>query len=182
MGTHYQQGTAEQIAALNAYIKLWRASTVVEQEANRHLLEYNLTSTQFNVLEALHHLGPLSQRKIAEKILRSSSNLSLVIENLVRRQLVTRQRHASDRRVFIIQLTVQGRELIESIFPQHVDGITQVLSVLEPAEIEQLSSLSRKLGHALQNGHHKKKKIPLPTPQKATGGYLSAPVLPTRTP
>lgn len=182
MGTHYQQGNTEQIAALNAYIKLWRASTVVEQEVNRHLIEYNLTSTQFSVLEALHHLGPLSQRQIAEKILRSSSNLSLVIENLVRRQLVTRQRHTSDRRVFIIQLTLQGRELIEAIFPQHVDGITQVFSVLDPAEIEQLSYLSRKLGQALQNDHHKNKQIPLPTGQKATGGYLSVPVLPTRRP
>lgn len=149
MGTRYQQGTTEQIAALNAYIKLWRASTVVEQETNRHLIEHGLTNTQFGVLETLYHLGPLHQRQIAEKILRSSSNLSLVIENLVRRQLVTRQRHDSDRRVLITKLTDQGEHLVESILPKHVEGITQAFSSLDPEELEQLSYLSRKLGQSV---------------------------------
>src|SRR6476469_6427314 len=69
-------GTDEERVALDAYVKLWRAAHAVEVAANRHLTEHNLTVSQFAVLEALYHLGPLSQRQLADKILRSSGNLT----------------------------------------------------------------------------------------------------------
>ncbi|MBZ9712057.1 MarR family winged helix-turn-helix transcriptional regulator [Deinococcus multiflagellatus] len=143
-------GSPDDRAALDAYVKLWRAAHAVEVSANRHLAEYGLTISQFGVIEAVYHLGPLSQRQLAEKILRSSGNLTMVIDNLERDGLVRRDRDPHDRRIMRVSLTPAGQKLIERILPRHVQGIRDVFSVLTPEETAQLSRLTRKLGRALQ--------------------------------
>lgn len=148
MPTHYP-GTEEERAALDAYIKLWRAAHAVEVAANRHLQDHGLTVSQFGVLEALHHLGPLSQRQLADKILRSSGNLTMVIDNLEKAGLVRRERDPQDRRVFNVFLTPQGDQLVGQLLPQHVRGIRGVFAGLDPQELKQLAALTRKLGHEL---------------------------------
>ncbi|GGM29647.1 MarR family transcriptional regulator [Deinococcus arenae] len=142
-------GSPEDRAALDAYVKLWRAAHAVEVNANRHLSDYNLTISQFGVLEALYHLGPLSQRQLADKILRSSGNLTMVIDNLERDSLVRRDRDELDRRIMRVSLTEPGRALIGRVLPRHVTGIREVFSVMTPDELAQLSALTRKLGLAL---------------------------------
>lgn len=148
MPTRYS-GTPEERRALEAYIKLWRAAHAVEVAANRHLAAYDLTISQFGVIEALYHLGPLSQRQLADKILRSSGNLTMVIDNLERDQLVRRDRDPVDRRVVNVSLTPGGEALIESVLPQHVRGIHDVFTILTPEELIQLAALTRKLGLGL---------------------------------
>ena len=67
MGTKHQ-GSIEEVKALDAYIKLVRASNTVTARVHRHLSGAGLSVSQFGVLEALHHLGPMSQNTIAAKI------------------------------------------------------------------------------------------------------------------
>ncbi|MBX3012297.1 MAG: MarR family transcriptional regulator [Caldilineaceae bacterium] len=145
MGTHYQ-GTAAERRALDLYIKLSRAAESVNQRVNRHLQEVQLTVSQFGVLEALHHLGPLTPGQLGEKILRSTGNLTMVIDNLEKRQLVIRTQNPMDRRSTIIELTTAGQALIEDFFPKHVAVVVQEVSVLSPEEQSQLAALCRKLG------------------------------------
>jgi MarR family 2-MHQ and catechol resistance regulon transcriptional repressor len=147
MATHYQ-GTKREQAALDTYIKLTRASESVNHRINSRLHEYNLTASQFGVLEALYHLGPLPVGQAAEKILRSSANLTLVIDNLVKRGLVTRQRSERDRRSVAIDLTEEGRSLIALMMPDHVAGVVATFEVLSIAEQETLAALCRKLGRS----------------------------------
>lgn len=149
MPTRYA-GLPEERAALDAYIKLWRAAHAVEVSANRHLSTDGLTVSQFGVMEALYHLGPLSQRALADKILRSSGNLTMVIDNLERDGLVRRERDEKDRRVMRVSLTAEGHALIERVLPRHVEGIRQVFEVLSPEEMALLTALTRKLGLASQ--------------------------------
>ena len=66
MPTRYA-GTTDERAALDAYIKLWRAAHAAEVAAHRHLADHGLTISQFGVLEGLYHLGPLSQRQGRKK-------------------------------------------------------------------------------------------------------------------
>lgn len=145
MGTHYR-GSADEIRALDAYIKLMRAAESVFQRTNGYLAEHNLTPTQFAVLEALYHLGTLSQIELARKLLKSTGNITTVLQHLEARGLVCRQRCASDQRVVEVSLTDAGRAAIERILPDHVRRITADLSVLTPAEQETLAALCRKLG------------------------------------
>lgn len=145
MGTHFQ-GTYEEMLALDSYIKLSRAIETVGANINTHLHEYQLTISQFGVLEALFHLGPMQPGQLAKKILKSSGNLTLVIDNLVKRGLVIRRRRNDDRRCIDVHLAADGHDLISVIFPQHVAGVVQTMGVLTVDEQEVLSALCRKLG------------------------------------
>ena len=147
MGTHYH-GTLEEKRALEVYIKLSRAAESVTTRINHHLTAEKLTLSQFGVLEAIYHLGPMHQHQLAAKILKSSGNLTLVIDNLESRSLVTRERDPEDRRCFTIQLTQAGRALIERIFPRHVGIVVKEIGVLTLEEQSQLATLCRKLGLA----------------------------------
>lgn len=149
MATHYQ-GTKTEERALNTYIKLSRAAEAVGQRINEHLRQYDLTISQFGALEALYFLGPQQPGQLGTKILKSSGNMTLVIENLVKRGLVARQRREDDRRCIDIHLTEAGTALIESIFPPHVAGVVDAFAALTAAEQEQLGALCRKLGLSQQ--------------------------------
>jgi MarR family 2-MHQ and catechol resistance regulon transcriptional repressor len=146
MKTTRYKGTPEEVRALNAYVKLIRASESVSARIHRHLAAVGLSISQFGVLEALYHLGPLSQAEIAKKVLKSTGNITMVIDNLEKRRLVTRQRKEEDRRYYTIQLTGEGRKMIKEIFPRHAAGIIKEMSVLSRAEQELLGNLCRKLG------------------------------------
>ena len=145
MGTKFN-GTQEEILALDGYIKLSRAAESVSRSINAHLSDYDLTISQFGALEALYHLGPLPSGELGEKILKSSGNMTFVIDNLVKRGLVYRQRREDDRRCVEIHLTEDGRRLIRDIWPDHLAGVVSTMSALSPDEQGQLAALCRALG------------------------------------
>lgn len=147
MATHYA-GTAAERQALDTFIKLSRAAESVNRRVNDHLRAYDLSVSQFGVLEALYHLGPLPVGQVADKILRSSANLTLVVDNLVKRGLVVRERRANDRRTVEISLTDGGQALIAAIMPAHVTGVVDAFAPLSPDEQATLAALCRKLGLA----------------------------------
>lgn len=140
------KGTKDEVRALNAYIKLMRASESVSARIHGHLIDARLTMSQFGVMEALYHLGPLSQGELAKKILKSSGNMTMIIDNLEKRGLVKRERKAEDRRFYAVQLTAEGHRLIGSIFPRHAAKIIEEMNVLTGTEQEELSRLCRKVG------------------------------------
>ena len=151
MGTRHK-GAREEVQALNVFIKLMRASDCVMARMARHLAESDLTTGQFGTLEALYHLGPLCQADLGRKQLRSSGNVTMVVDNLEKRGLVQRKREADDRRYVTVHLTSKGRRLIEEIFPRHVAAIVQEMKVLTLTEQKQFESLLRKVG--LQHSTH----------------------------
>ena len=140
------QGNKKEIVALSTYVKLMRAAESITARVHKHLSSVGLTISQFGVLEAIYHLGPLSQKDLGRKILRSSGNITMVIDNLEKRDLVRRKRDASDRRVFTIHLTGGGQKLIRKIFPSHAALIAGELSVLSPADQNILGDLCKIVG------------------------------------
>jgi MarR family transcriptional regulator, 2-MHQ and catechol-resistance regulon repressor len=141
-----------QQTALAAYTKLMRAAESVTTRTNRAMATAGLTISQFGVLEALLHKGPLCQRDIGAKILKSSGNMTMVIDNLEKRGLVRRERDIQDRRYFTVYLTEEGQALIEEVFPQVMSGIVEEMSVLEQTEQEELGRLCRILGTKERRG------------------------------
>ncbi|HEY4962730.1 MAG TPA: MarR family transcriptional regulator [Terriglobales bacterium] len=137
---------SQQHLALATYVRLTRAANAARNHATRHLGETVLTLTQFAVLEALYHLGPMSLSDIAGKILTTGGNLTMVLGNLEKLGLAHRQRCVEDRRVLIVVLTAKGKALIRKLFPEHAAAITDFMGALSPAEQEQLGLLCRKLG------------------------------------
>lgn len=145
MPTHFR-GTPQQELALNTFIKLTRATESLLTRLAHCGSLHGLTISQFGVLEALYHLGPLNQSELGEKLLRSGGNITLVIDNLEKQGLVTRERDLRDRRLVNVSLTPSGEALITQVFPEHLDAIVAEMSVLTPQEQDALGSLCRKLG------------------------------------
>jgi len=145
MGTHYQ-GSIKEVRALDAYIKLTRASESLNARVHQHLSDYKISTSQFAVMEILKHLGPQCQKDLGSKLLKSGGNIVMIIDNLEKRGLVSREREAKDRRYVTVKLTQKGRNLINKIFPNHVNGIVEGMSILNIKEQEELGRLCRKLG------------------------------------
>jgi MarR family 2-MHQ and catechol resistance regulon transcriptional repressor len=149
MPTHYH-GTPDEIRALDTWIKLTRAVDSFGARLADAGTCAGVTTSQFGVLEALHHLGPLRQGEISAKLLRSGGNITLVVDNLEARGLVRRERDAHDRRVVTVSLTEAGATLVAELFPRHVGAIVEEMRVLTAEEQETLGRLCRKLGKKLQ--------------------------------
>ncbi len=144
MGTRHR-GTIEEINALNAFIKLQRAAESISVRVHS-VLPGELTVTQFGVLEALYHIGPLCQSELAEKLLKSGGNLTLVVDNLEKAGHVARQRDPADRRFVVVSLTEKGQAFITALFPKVVANVTSEMSALSSTELLDLSRLCKKIG------------------------------------
>lgn len=145
MGTHFEGSTSEK-NTLNAFIKLMRATESLNNRLNRHLSEAGLTVSQFGTLETLYHLGPLNQRSIGEKLLKSGGNITMVIDNLEKCGHVKRKKDPTDRRAVLIHLTEKGEAFIRDFFPRHLEKIKEEFSVLTESEKKQLAELCKKIG------------------------------------
>ena len=145
MPTHYP-GTPQEILALNTFIKLTRATESLLNRLSQRGTQGDLSPSQFGVLETLYHLGSMCQYELASKILKSSGNLTMVIDNLEKRTLVRRVRDTVDRRKVTVVLTDEGRQLISQVLPTHVASITDEMNTLTPQEQITLGEICRKLG------------------------------------
>jgi len=148
MATHQYGPKAS--TALDLWVKLARASAVFNHRTHEHIRTFGLTESQFSALETLGHKGPLTVGELCKKQLVTGGNMTVVIDNLEREQLVERVRSSTDRRVILVHLTPKGKALFERIFPEHADFVAGLASVLELQEQRDLARLLKKLGIALQ--------------------------------
>ena len=145
MPTHYT-GTRTEQRTLDTFIKLTRCTNSILARLAERQTVGNLTYSQFAVLEALYHLGSMTQGEISGKVLKSGSNMTTVIDNLERDGLVRRERQDKDRRVIYVHLTEAGRKAVEAVLPNHVSALVEEFSVLTVGEQETLANLCKKLG------------------------------------
>ena len=142
----YNQLPPERRHALNVYVKLTRVTNRATGHIHSHLKDDNLTQSQFAVLEALYHLGPLCQGELVRKILKSNANLTTVVDSLERKHLVVRDRSSSsDRRRVTVILTPEGESLIARVFPRHAEIVEREFAALTDKEKSQLLVLLKKL-------------------------------------
>ena len=145
MATKYD-GDPEESRALDLQIKLFRARNALGNKLEQFWNDRDLTESQFATLEALHHLGPLNHKEIAEKSLKREANITHVVDNLERDGLVRRERSEEDRRVVIVHLTDQGAEKISQVFPEFVEYLTDLLDGFPAEKQERLAELAKQLG------------------------------------
>ncbi|WP_136806124.1 MarR family winged helix-turn-helix transcriptional regulator [Desulfosediminicola flagellatus] len=140
-----KQGKSLESTALSTFMKLLRCSESVANDVHRHLGNRGLTVSQYGILEALYHLGPLCQKDLAQKILKTAGNITTVICNLEKRGLVARNRVSDDRRFYSVALTEEGENLIKDLVPVHQHHIIERMSELTLEEQEHLGILLKKL-------------------------------------
>lgn len=145
MPTHYV-GSPTEVQALDTWIKLNRSVDSLVTRINQSNTMGGLTPTQFSVVEALFHLGPLPQCQLAARVFKSSGNMTLVIDNLEKLGLVARQADPDDRRVSVVDLTTLGKQTVSMLFPLHAAAVAHLFEVLTPEEQRTLGEILRKLG------------------------------------
>jgi len=133
-----------------SFKSLQLATDHISTEIYTHLTRHKLTVSQFGVLQALHTEGPMHQISLAAQIAKTTGNLTTVIDNLEKRDLVKRVREQKDRRYFKVELTPEGKKLIRKVYPAHVKRVEQVMEKLTGEEQEALRKLCTKL---LESGH-----------------------------
>ena len=135
---------------VHTWLVLWRATRAVEARAFQSIEDNGLCASDFGVLEALLHKGPLPVNVIGRKVLLTTGSITTAIDRLARRGLVKRKDDPQDRRVRLVELTPQGRKLIQPAFARHAADLEGLVAVLTPDERVSLVALLRKLGKAAQ--------------------------------
>lgn len=131
--------------SLKALIALSRAEQSVHQREYVTIKQGGLTPSQFAVLELLYHKGDHKICDIINKILATSGNITVVIKNLEKEGLVKKYNDLEDKRAVFISITEKGKDLIQNIFPGHVENINNIFSVLSEDEKKMLIQISKKL-------------------------------------
>ncbi|WP_291570359.1 MarR family winged helix-turn-helix transcriptional regulator [Clostridium sp. UBA4548] len=130
---------------LKTLIALSRTTNNVHKREYKTIKEGGLTVSQFSVLEVLYHKGDLKVAEIIDKTLSTGGNMTVVIENLVKDGLVTRYKDPEDKRINFISITKKGKDIIDEIFPKHIENINEIFSSLTIEEKQSLIGLLKKL-------------------------------------
>ncbi|MDF2572206.1 MAG: mhqR 2 [Sporomusa sp.] len=141
----------EQSLALKLFTVLARTHNTLMEIDRRDIRKYGLNQTEFSVLELLYHKDAHPLQQIGEKILITSGSITYVINKLEQKGLLERKPCEEDRRVIYATLTEQGRSLLDSIFPQHAQALTQAFRGLTPEEMQLAIELVKKIGLYAQN-------------------------------
>ena len=145
MGTHYK-GSLKEENALNSYIKLTRAYESFSSRLYMKLSNEGLTESQFFALDALYHLGPLNQKNLGKKIFRSEGNITMVVNNLEKQKLIKKKQSSKDKRVWIIKLKNDGRELYEKVFPKFLKSIIKEFEGIKEKEQIEFQKVCKRIG------------------------------------
>lgn len=135
-------------SALKLFVVLARAKRAIDERVEESLGTHGLTHTEFAILEALYHKGPLLLGEVQRKILVSSGGITFLVDKLADRGLVERRLCATDRRARYAALTRKGEALMGEIFPAHAEAIREAMAGLSRAEQKEATALLKQLGLA----------------------------------
>lgn len=140
----------ETALALSTWVEIMKAFNRIRSLELSLIEVHGLTIAQFSLLELLYHRGEQSIGAATKLAMSTPGNMTVVVKNLLKRGLITAHKNPSDKRSSNLQITDEGRSLMESLFPEHAHRITGFLSGLNGDEQEETRSLLRKLNKSLR--------------------------------
>ena len=106
-------------SGVHVFLVLWKAASAAQAYAEKSIAELEMCVSDFAVLEAVLHKGPLPVNEIGKKVQLTSGSITVAIDRLEKKGLVERRPHGTDRRARIVHLTKAGRKLITRIYADH---------------------------------------------------------------
>src|SRR6266702_5055227 len=135
-------------SGVHVFRVLWKAARAVQAYAEKSISELEMCGSDFAVLEALLHKGPLPINEIGKKVLLTSGSITVAVDRLETKGLVERRAHGTDRRARVVHLTKEGRKLITRAYADHAADMERLSSAsLTRAERETLIGLLKKIGY-----------------------------------
>ena len=137
--------TVKKKPVLELWSKLTQAYDMVRKGHTKLVTQHNLTVPQFGVLEVLHENDSMPLKKISELLLVTGANITCVVDNLEKEDLVQRVHSKEDRRIINAELTPKGRQKVDGILPNYTKNISNLISNLSEVEQKELVRLLDKL-------------------------------------
>jgi MarR family 2-MHQ and catechol resistance regulon transcriptional repressor len=125
---------------------MMKAMRALKRYAAADIEETGLGLTDFGVLEVLLNKGPLPVNTIGPIVDLTPGAISLAVDRLFMKGLVTRDESLEDRRVRVVALTPSGKDLIVSAFRKHSGQMKRVFGELSPEELLSLEVMLKKVG------------------------------------
>jgi MarR family transcriptional regulator, 2-MHQ and catechol-resistance regulon repressor len=131
---------------VHTWLVMMKAMQAITRYALANLEKTGLGLSDFAVLEALLHKGPLPVNVIGPKVNLTPGSISVAVDRLVAKGLVSRAESSQDRRVRIVALTPRGKSVITPIFRAHVETMEKVFKGLSRHELRQLEQQLKRVG------------------------------------
>src|SRR6266478_4141123 len=126
--------TGQDSSGVHVWLVFMKAFQALFPHAEESIKRTELGDSDFRVLEALLHKGPLPVYTIGPKVWLTPGSISVAVDRLVKKGLVSRKDRAEDRRVRRVELTAKGRALITRGFQDHAAAMENVTDVLSKNE------------------------------------------------
>jgi MarR family 2-MHQ and catechol resistance regulon transcriptional repressor len=136
---------------VHAWLVMMKAMQAITRYALANLEESGLGVSDFAVLEVLLHKGPLPVNTIGPKVNLTPGSISVAVDRLVAKGLVSRIECPRDRRVRIVALTPRGKCVITPIFREHVATMEKVFAGLSCDEMRQLEQQLKRIGRQAES-------------------------------
>ena len=130
----------------HVWLVMMKAMRALTRYAAADIEETGLGLSDFGVLEVLLHKGPLPVNTIGPIVDLTPGSISIAVDRLFAKGMVTRVESTEDRRVRIIALTQRGRDLIVPAFRKHSAQMKKVFSELSPEELCGLEVALKRVG------------------------------------
>ncbi len=137
-------------SGVHVFLVLLKAASAVQSYAEESISDLETCGSDFAVLEALLHKGPLPINEIGKKVLLTSGSITVAVDRLEKKGLVERRAHGTDRRARIVHLTKEGRKLITRAYAGHATDMERLASasltmaerktLIRPVEEDRLQS------------------------------------------
>jgi MarR family 2-MHQ and catechol resistance regulon transcriptional repressor len=131
---------------LHVWLVMLKAMRALTLYAAAEIEGTGLGDSDFRVLEVLLHKGPLPVNTIGPIVDLTPGSISIAVDRLVTKGVVSRVKRAMDRRVRIVALTRRGKYLIAPAFRKHAGQMRKVFSELSPEELHGLEVALKKIG------------------------------------
>jgi MarR family 2-MHQ and catechol resistance regulon transcriptional repressor len=131
---------------VHAWLVMMKATQAIARYALANLEESGLGVSDFAVLEVLLHKGPLPVNVIGPKVNLTPGSISVAVDRLVAKGLVSRVESSEDRRVRFVELTTHGKRVITPIFQEHVATMEKIFAGLSSGELRLLEQSLKHIG------------------------------------
>ena len=131
---------------VHTWLVFFKAMHAVSKLIQADLQGMEIGESDFRVLEVLLHKGAMPVNVIGPKVNLTPGSISVAVDRLHGRGLVSRVEDAGDRRIRIVDLTPTGSELIVPVFRRRAAILEQVFEILTPVERVQLEQMLKRIG------------------------------------
>jgi MarR family 2-MHQ and catechol resistance regulon transcriptional repressor len=136
---------------VHVWLVMMKATHAITRYAVTDLEKSGLGDSDFRILEVLFHKGLLPVNVIGPKVNLTPGSISVAVDRLVAKGLVSRVESSQDRRVRIVALTPRGKSVITPIFKRHVATMEKVFAGLSGDEMRQLEQQLKRIGRQAES-------------------------------